>query len=289
MITQGNFSVRFIQHASQDDDIAVNDLATALLGLSKAFERTNDLLNGERSGVVLQIKGTQSGSFESLLSLVPEMVVASNSILSSDFTTPISVIKDVIIGTKGIINLLKELKGKQPEVKGSDSPDFSYENRNGKIVISKEFGELFHDKEIRRGIQDLVSTLNNGIDRIDLTEQGKRLSSIEKHEVPYFTPVRDDVDVKTTLSNKTLSIITVSLESERGWRLREGENPVASYSMNDEEFMLSVRRGETRFGNGDVLVCNVNTTVETIGEKSTTKREIIKVDSHLEQPNLFYG
>lgn len=289
MTTQGNFSVRFIQHASQDDDIAVNDLATALLGLSKAFERTNDLLNGERSGVVLQIKGTQSGSFESLLYLVPEMVVASNSILSSDFATPISVIKDVIIGTKGIINLLKELKGEQPEIKGGDNPDFSYENRNGKIVISKGFGELFHDKEIRGGIQDLVSTLNNGIDRIDLTEQGKRLSSIEKHEVPYFTPARDGVDIKTTLSNKTLSIITVSLESERGWRLREGENPVASYSMNDEEFMLSVRRGETRFGNGDMLVCNVNTTVETIGEKSTTKREIIKVDSHLEQQNLLNG
>lgn len=287
MTTQGNFSVKFIQHATPDSDIAVNDLGTALLAMSNIFERANEILNGDRSSIVLRTRGNRAGSVESMLYLALPISEIGDVVLSSDFIISISAIKDLIISAKGIIGIIKGWKGNQPEIKGSENAGFYYEDENRKVAMDVEVVKLLRDKEIRQGLIDFVNPLNGDTDRIDVIENGARLHSIERHEVDYFIVPKADGNesVKTYTSRQDLSIVTVSLNSQQGWKLREKGSAEVSYQMCDEEFMDSVKNRGRRFGNGDVLTCDIKTTVKTTDARDSTKREIVKVYGHTRKIN----
>ena len=83
---QVEFTVFYEGPAFAQHTMEVRDLAPALIALGQAFDRANNLLNGDRASISLSIRATRPGSFEMVLFL-EQVIAGAGGILTGDFFT----------------------------------------------------------------------------------------------------------------------------------------------------------------------------------------------------------
>ena len=292
------FSVSFIRDDGDRNDVAANELGIALIGISKIFDRANQLIYGDEQLVSVRIDTHSAGSFTSHCTLISELADTAQMALWGDFTTAATNLKGVVFGEEGVIEVLKSIgrnrasdattreSSETVDLVESDAikrePEIGLfiENERGRVVVGRQTVKLLEDPGVREGVNDLISPLMYGeTDKINVLEKGRLINSIDKREASFITQAKDDESTSTEIETMDLILATVSFVGSRVWYLKNAGGKIESYRMRDEEFLLSVRQGRD-FRNEDVLNCAVLTTTTTEGQ---TTREIVKVNSHLRQ------
>ena len=82
-MSSASFRVAFEGLPFVDGEIAVSDLAPALLALGDVVQAANRALNGERAEARLKLRATNVGSFEALLSIDVSMIDAIKDLLDA--------------------------------------------------------------------------------------------------------------------------------------------------------------------------------------------------------------
>ena len=286
-----NFTVSFDRDAQSENVIEVDDLAFALLGLSNAFKETNALLNGNTTTVRLNARAISPGSFEVELQLV--QVIAANAIhvLSSGLVVSALNLRNILIAADGVVGTVKRLAGSKPAI--STQPHGRAEVRaNGDtFYIDADTVQIFENSNVRQSIGQFVKPLDGEMERITLRENDEDIIQIEKDEVRHFDFEHDFAEdthsqVTTSITRESLSLVVPRFKPDplfNKWRFRQGESSPSTYLITDEEFLSEVDRG-TKFGKGDLLICEVRVTKTSGGAVTRPEYEILKVHEHRDGP-----
>ena len=282
-----NFTVSFDRDAHTENVIDVDDLALALLGLSNAFRETSSLLNGDATAVRLNARAVSPGSVEVDLQLV--QVISANAIhvLSSSLVVSALNLRNILIAADGVIGTVKRLAGSRPAISTHADGGAEIRANGDTFYIDADTVQVFENSNVRQSIRQFVNPLDGEIERITLRENDEDIIWIDKDEVQHFD-IDDDApgdaqyEVTTSITRESLSLVVPRFRPDplfNKWRLRDGENSPSTYLITDEEFLKKVDRG-TKFGKGDVLICEVRVTETSDGTVTRPEYEILKVHQH---------
>lgn len=277
--------------ALADHSIPVRDLAPALLALGQSFDRANDILNGERAAVSLEIRATSQGSFEIALLLKQIYEGAGTVFPGADFVSTAADLKELVIGGSGIlglVGLIKWAKGKRPTSVASDAQDaVILEIEHLRLTVPSNLVKLFNDSILRDQIEAVVRPLvKQGIETLTFKENNVEIEKIEKVDVPSFEQGggQSGVITETVIPRQRLRPVNTAFNKNGKWRLTDGEK-ARWYSITDKEFISQVQDGTRRFGARDLITAEVVLIqdVQPNGDLSLSY-EITKVLSHTVPP-----
>lgn len=275
------FAISYEGEALAQHSMPVRDLAPALLALGQAFDRANELLNGDRATITLKIHATEQGSFQVDL-LLQQMFDQASSVLSAEFISSASHLKQIVVGETGLIGLLKRLRGSRAkEVDRTDSA-IMLEFKEARLTVSKDVFALYQDRTLREQLEATVRPLNKpGINRMVFRQQRDIIQTIEKDDVEAFDP--DDVDTgsstETIIPHQRLKIVSPNFEKGK-WRLHDGEK-ARWYSIEDKDFVKDVQEGNRSFRRGDLLICQLIQTQHVDADGNLTlERRISHISKH---------
>ena len=257
---QTEFAVSFEGPTFVDHTMEVRDLAPALLALGQAFDRANGLLNGDRASVSLSIRATRPGSFELVL-LLEQVFEGAGDILTGDLFTSAANLTQLMIGTPflgvGLINLVKRLRGRKPNVGPQQPEGVVFEAEHIRIFVPTEVARLYSDKPVRDQFEEFVRPLGKeGVERVVFRRDQTELESIRREEAEYFKASAESTNkTEHIIPSQNLQLTSLVFGKRGKWRLSDGAN-VHWYAMEDQDFATAIQQGK-RFGKNDILVCEV--------------------------------
>ena len=258
---QSEFAVAFEGNAFASKTMDVRDLAPALIALGQAFERANELINGNATSVSLNFRATRPGSVEVALSL-DQLLQGASDVLSGNFFSSAAILLELVFGGSGLglIGLIKKLRGRKPKKVIENGNDVVMEAENVRITVPKEVALLYADKFLRGSLGTSVEPLlREGVDRVSFRQDDKELEYVESNEAGYFDTryVESDID-EYIIPRQRLQILRLGFPKDSKWQLSHG-GAAQWYAMEDKDFKGEVERGK-RFGSSDILICEVRVT-----------------------------
>ncbi|BBC81254.1 hypothetical protein APO_0646 [Acetobacter orientalis] len=290
-------SINYDGPALECGEMAVEDLAPALLAMGKLFEEANRVINGEKSNLSVRVRaGFVRGSFEVELHLLQGWVSYAKDLLVGQDATALAALcaflgisgKDVTIG---LFKLLKLARGRQPKrahilEDGNVELEFPYEDgEENKIIAPRQTVALFRDLKVRKAAAAAIKPLEKeGINTISVRQTGEKKEKAEavvsKADIISFRPPESvDSLIISSPSTVAFSIVNLSFDADHKWKLSDGQNVVWA-SIEDETFINSVNRNEVSFTKGDILVCDVVVQQWQTDTGLKTETRIIKVKQH---------
>ncbi len=260
------FHVKYDGPALTSNEMNVKDLAPALLAIGELLEEANDLLNERKTRVSVNIKATEEGSVDIVLSVIQDFWNQTVSLFDSDDVNAIVNAKELLgivllggvgVGTSGLVGLLKWLKNRPiKNVTKLEAGEFKIELNDGEIKVCNEKEiKLFRTISIRKKVEAFVKTplLKNGVESVTFSENKERQIKITKEESDYFIAP----DVKEEVINEqeietNLTMINVSFQKDGKWKFSDGANAFFA-GIEDEEFVEKVQRNQIVFAKDDIL------------------------------------
>ena len=292
-ITPAEFDISYHGPALADGRMNVRDLGPAMIAVGSLFESTNELLNGDRAAVNINVRATSGGSFHILFEILQNSGV--NNV--QDFLTTANQIVTLIIGgatiistaTIGLVALIKWLRGRSPKVEQINDGMFRLTLENGETYeIPAELLVMYQSATVRNAISDMVRPVKEeGIESFEIRQNDELVVSVAKEEADYF----DISEIQELMLDETrthvFSIVSLAFREGNKWRLTDGQLTF-SVSMKDGEFQSRVDNNAVAFSKGDLLVCDMRTVQWLTHQGIKTEYEVINVNEHMpaRQPRL---
>ena len=276
------FDISYNGPALADGRMNVRDLAQAMMAVGSLFESTNELLNGDRAAVNINVRATSSGSFHILFEILQNSGV--NSI--TDVISTANQIVTLIIGSGtiavGLFALVKWLRGRSPRVEQINEGMFRLTLENGESYdIPAELLRMYQDANVRAALAGIVRPVKEeGIDVLEIREQDDAIIEVTKSDVEYFDAPQLQELILDETRTQAFSIISLAFREGNKWRLTDGQ-ATFSVSMIDKDFQQRVDNNELAFAKGDVLVCDMRTVQWQTIQGLKTEYEIVSVNRHL--------
>ena len=252
------------------------------MAVGSLFESTNELLNGDRAAVNINVRATSSGSFHILFEILQNSGV--NSI--TDVISTANQIVTLIIGSGtiavGLFALVKWLRGRSPRVEQINEGMFRLTLENGESYdIPAELLRMYQDANVRAALAGIVRPVKEeGIDALEIREQDDAIIEVTKSDVEYFDAPQLQELILDETRTQAFSIISLAFREGNKWRLTDGQ-ATFSVSMIDKDFQQRVDNNELAFAKGDVLVCDMRTVQWQTIQGLKTEYEIVSVNRHL--------
>lgn len=290
-------TVTFDGQAVDDGEIDVRDLAPTLLAMGELIQTANEVLNGDKSQIIVRVRATQRGSFDAVLSLTeaieharPLLKVLAENKDGIDALTQLATLIFAPIGggIAGLWAYLLVAKGRKPDKIEEQGGDIHYHFGDISIVSNPALNKLIQDKAVRDLAYKSLAALNtDGIESIGVRRGNQpKAIKITKKEVPYFAPPEEaesNIQETTKTSRTMVQIISLSFKEENKWRVTEGAETY-TVVISDNEFNRRVARSEISFSKGDILDCDLMET-QTVSSRGLKKeREIVLVHEHIPAP-----
>ncbi len=278
---QTSFDIIYDGPAVADGSMNVRDLAPAMLAVGTLFEAANNITNGQRAKVNINVRATSPGSFHILYEIVQGTVAHS---IDPSLLTTAAQLRDWLVGgiviAGGLFAVIKWVNNRKPKLNKVNDELYT-------LVIGNETYELplvllrfYQDAAVRHAIAEMVRTVREaGINRIRILDNEQTLQEITKDEVDAFEVPESQEQLLDETRRQAFSIIGLSFKEDNKWRLTDGENTF-SVSMKDAAFQRRVDNNQVAFAKGDVLICDLRTVQWQVEGGIKTEYEVIKVVNH---------
>lgn len=261
-MTNTSFRVSYDGFALQSHEMNVKDLAPALLAIGELLEETNHVINGDRTKVAVNIKGSPtSGSVNIDFSVVQQLTDQAVSLFSGDRATAAANLIQILgIGGLtsgfGLIAFIKWLKNRPiKNITKLELGGFKITLEDDDTVEEqKEVIEVFQNLKIRRSLEAIIHKplQEKGIESVAFSyKETKEL--VKKEESSFFTsPETEQEIINESASETSLQIVSISFQKDNKWRFSDG-NAVFFADIQDQEFIKKVEKNEESFSKDDIL------------------------------------
>ena len=281
-IAPAEFDISYHGPALADGSMNVRDLGPAMMAVGSLFESTNELLNGDRAAVNINVRATSSGSFHILFDILQNSGAAS----TTDFLTTANQIVTLIIGggtiAIGLIALIKWLRGRNPKIEQVNESLYRLTLENGETYeVPMELLTMYQNAGIRNALSGLVRPVKEeGIEKFEIRGNDDAVIEISEADVEYFDAPQSQELILDETRRHAFSIVSLAFRPGNKWRLTDGQ-ATFSVSMMDEGFQYRVDNNELAFSKDDVLVCDMRTVQWQTHQGLKTEYEIVAVNRHL--------
>jgi hypothetical protein len=278
----------------------VRDLAPALLEIGALCERANDILNGERARISVQVRADfKTGSFAIDLEVIQTVIEQVKGVLWGQSVQDAKYLLELLGLTfgGGVLGLYKWLRGRQAKEQSSDNKGVTIVINNNTVVLPREVLILYNDETVRSRIEGtLLPLLKEGIEEFQV-RQGpgpepqvvERVTKIEAvqaseerreaKETPQEEPAHE------TIAEVPLVIVKPAFREGLKWEVaRDSRSAKFSAAMRDLDFLERAERREEQFAVGDILVVDLRSRSYLTPHGLRTEHEILKVKRRLEPP-----
>jgi hypothetical protein len=300
-VSSTSFRIAFEGEPFDDGEIAVSELAPALLALGDVVQAANHALNGERAEARLKLRATNLGSFEALLSIDVSMIGALKDMLDAVIDNP-----DRVVAANDLLDLLlkggavlsgtvaslfaavKFLGGRKPDrvERHGDSHTSITVNQTTIVVDNRTVG-LLENLPTREALEKF-SERALGIPGVTTFRMGEKGSISEvlltKDDRPSFR-VPEPVDEKPILEvverEVLLKIVTSHFRDGYKWRFTDGGERPFTADIEDASFLNDVLSGKTTLSANDTLRCQVREEQSLSSTGLSKDIKVMKVVEHI--------
>lgn len=290
------FRLVYDGEALRDGEMDVADLAPALLAIGQLAQASGRVLLGEKADVKVRVKTLKDGSFDIWLDVAVSYwqqvrdifggadVSAAKNLVELLFGKTVGIIPVGAMTGGGVVWLVRRLRGR--------NPDKATRTSEGQVVVEID-GDRFEvpddvfraamTQTVRDALEKTISDplAKDGIDIVEFRKAGSPPVTIPKQEGEFFRSPAISVDGEfETKHTKVFSIVSLSFKHGNKWKLSDGHGAAKSVVMLDEDFLARVDRNEVRFGNGDVLICDVREIARQTTKGLRAEYQILRVVEH---------
>lgn len=284
--SSASFALKFEGPAVDAHTMRVDDLAPSLMALSSALTALNKTVNRDDAKVELSINAVKAGSFGIELSLNQDILTQVVNLMSGQGVTSVCNAHTLVHCLIEILMLKKWLNGR---TNATFTPN--PEQTKVTVLIDNSTTTISYNSYI--GIQDpicydacsrIASPLHTeGIERLVVTSKESAFT-LNAEEVDAFEAEQP----KTILTQNTMQVAVLiespSFRDGNKWRVSLGEKNSFYASVEDEEFLKRVDDRLERFGKGDLLKVDLQTTQSMVSGRITVEYAILKVYEHKTLP-----
>jgi len=279
--SQAGFDIVYEGPAVADGSMNVRHLAPAMLAVGTLFEAANNITNGQRAKVNINVKATSPGSFHIMYEVM--QAAMAQSIDPSLLTTAVQ-LKELLIGgiviTGSLIAIIKWVNRRKPKLNKINDALYTLVIDNESYELPLELLRLYQDASIRHALADIVHPVKEeGIDRIRILDNKQPIHEITKGETNAFDIPEIQEQLLDEIRTHAFSIIGLSFKEDNKWRLTDGENTFSVY-MKDTDFQRRVDNNQEAFAKGDILICDLRTVQWQVEGGIKTEYEVVKVVNH---------
>ena len=274
--------------ALREHRMEVRDLAPALLAMGELLDVANEVLNGPKTRINVQVAASfKAGSFGvefEVGSLVQQalQLVGMDGISAKQILEWLGLAGKGAGGVLGLIGLIKWLRGRSiKKVELLDNGKVRILVDANAIEVEAKVLELYRNFRIRKALEDVVKPLEReGIDSFAASsdpEQGFEV--IEKREAYLFQkPSSVDEMVSNQELVRNLQLVTVAFKDDNKWRFTDGQSSFFAPIL-DARFVEQINNN-TPVSKGDVLKARIRERQWLRGEELRTEYEVLEVMEH---------
>lgn len=303
-MSSSSFRVAFEGVPFENGEIAVSDLAPALLALGEVVQRANTALNGDRAEARLKLKATNLGSFEALLSIDmsmagaikdlldvvtanPERVVAADQLL--DLLIKGGTVVGATVGTAcGLFAAVKFLRGKKPEKVEHRGDGFTAITMNHTtIIVDQRTVTLLEDLPTREALAEFGEKALgiDGVKALRIGEIGTAsdvvLTADDRLSFPVPEPSDDETRVETIEREVLLKIVTSHFRDGYKWRFTDGGEKPFTADIVDAKFLNDVLQGKLSLSANDTLKCRIQEEQRLTSAGLSKEVRVLEVVEHI--------
>lgn len=269
----------------------VKDIAPALMALGELLEESNRLLNGDKARVAVNIKATNPGSVDILLSINQDLIPAIRTLFAGQDATAIvnaaellAIIGFIAKKTGGIIGFLKWQKGRKiKNVLTIEGKGYKIELDDGDVQdMSVNELKLFQSINIRKSLEIIIKKPleQEGINKVSFNCEENQFVEIGKEQKDYFVAPEVEQELIDEKEEKmSLQVVGISFQQGGKWRFTDG-NATFFAEIKDDEFLEKVRKNEEYFAQDDVYSVIAKKKQYLGKEGIKTDYEILKMLGH---------
>ena len=291
MSTQA-FYVAYDGPALESNQMAVRDLAPALLALSDLFDETNRILNGGRADVRLDVKGSfKSGCFgidfvvsqglvDSLMSYLPGGVSVEDATAIAGllgFTC-----RDLCSGLLHVIKWIRGRKITKVEMKERKAVIFIDGDH---LEVESVIIDLLRNTRIRQALESAITNPLEieGIDSFGVVESAEDTSKmfvLTKNDAQSFkAPTVEDEQLSEREYETSLQLIGLSFQDKNKWRFSDGAATFFA-DIADPVFLQKINSHRAVFAKDDIIHAKILERQKLTKDGIKTERSLIKITGH---------
>ncbi len=290
MAKHARFHIVYDGPALQQSRMDVRDLAPALLAVGDLVDRANELLNGDRAKVSVQVNSSfKTGSFGIDMQLVQSLWQHAMDFGNSGAVTGMLNIAGLVgLGSAtgaGLIGVVKWLRGRKITR--------VIELSDGKVTILVDEARyqteqavlmLLRDYRMRQHLEQLIAKPleKEGVDTFAIAEEDVKsiAVTVEKGERQFFyAPTPEDEYLDSAEYETNVQLVNISFKDNNMWRLSDGASEFHA-RMADQEFNDRVATNREAFARDDILRVRMRKTQKQVGGSLRTEYEVLKVLLH---------
>ena len=282
-----NFMLKYDGAALADSTMDVAQLAPALLSLSEALSDLNQIANADNAKVALQVRALNKGCFIVDLQLAQDFFNQVGSLLTGTGVAAYCNAYTLVSSLVEIFLLKKWLDGRKPDqiITSEDQKEVTFCIKTEKYKVSFWAYRGYRSSSINSACSKIADPLHQtGIDSLSFSDT-KQIHTFTKDDLPALDATAEDEVLTTNTAKCVVTIETAAFKDKNSkWRVRMGEHNSVFATITDKEFMAKVEEGTERFGKGDVLYVDMNTTQTLSNGNVNVQYTIVKVFEHKNSP-----
>lgn len=275
-----DFRVHYAGPALEDGRMPINELAPALLGLSKAIQAIQESENPAANPISIDIKATERGSFiiDLILANGADLLHRAVDLFSGNETTAAMNVVGILGILTGGLRVIKRMAGHK--VKSVD------ENAEGMVTIKLDdetsftvpssYLKAYQNIDFRKAVEQAVKPLKaDGIESVEFSSTKTETVSIHTQEVTEFdSPQVQNEELQSTVAEVYLQLVSVAFEHGK-WKFSDGSSQFFA-KIEDEDFLMNVEKNEMQFGSTDSLKVRMRTTQTMTREETITAEHVVE-------------
>lgn len=300
-MSNSSFRIAFEGVPFETGEIAVSELAPALLALGDVVQAANRALNGDRAEARLKLRATNVGSFEALLSIDVSMVGALKDMLDAVMESPERLVAAnnlldlllkggaVVGGTVvGLFSAVKFLRGAKPDKieKHGESHTALTINKTT-IIVDNRTVSLLQDVPTREALESFSEKALGieGISSVRIGEKGSaadvQLAPSDKSSFRVPEPGEEKPLVEIVEREVLLKIVTSHFRDGYKWRFTDGGERPFTADIEDVDFLNDVLSGKTTLSANDTLRCQIREEQSLSSGGLSKEIKVLKVVEHI--------